>query len=94
MTYTEQGREIAVPQETQARTSRVGFGAIVALLGAGVLLVFVLQNTKSVDVEFLSWTFAWPLSFLLAVSAVLGAMAAYGMGVVRRHRRRALRRES
>jgi uncharacterized integral membrane protein len=93
MTYTEQSSEIAVPQETQARKSRVGFGAIAALVGAGLLLVFVLQNTKSVDVEFLSWTFAWPFWFLLAVSAVLGATAAYGMGVVRRHRR-ALRRES
>ncbi len=89
MTYTQQGREIAVPEEAQAHKSRVGVGAIVALFGAGLLLVFVLQNTKSVDVDFLSWTFAWPLWFLIAVSAVLGAMASYGVGVVRRHRRRA-----
>jgi uncharacterized integral membrane protein len=55
-------------------------------------LVFVLQNTKSIDVDFLFWTVTWPLWFLIVVSALLGALTWFGMGVVRRHRRRALRR--
>jgi uncharacterized integral membrane protein len=91
MTYTEQGGENA-PHEAQAHQSTVGFGAILSLVGGGLLLVFVLQNTKSIDVDFLFWTVTWPLWFLIVVSALLGALTWFGMGVVRRHRRRALRR--
>ena len=94
MTQTTPRSEIAAPQDSQAHTTRVGVGAILSLVGVAALLVFVLQNTKSIDVDFLFWTLTWPLWFLIVVSAVLGAMAWFGMGVVRRHRRRALRRES
>lgn len=94
MTQTTQRSEIAAPQDLQVHTTRVGFGAILSLVGVAALLVFVLQNTKSIDVDFLFWTLTWPLWFLIVVSAVLGAMAWFGMGVVRRHRRRALRREN
>ena len=94
MTYTELGRENGPSQETQARKSKFGLGAILSLAGGGLLLVFVLQNTKSIDVDFLIWTFTWPLWSLIVVSALLGALTWFGMGVVRRHQRRALRRES
>ena len=94
MTYTDQGRENGPPHETQVRESKVGLGAILSLVGGGLLLVFVLQNTKSIDVDFLFWTVTWPLWFLIVVSALLGALTWFGMGVMRRHRRRALRRES
>lgn len=76
----------------QAQTSKLGIGAVASVLGVGLLLIFILQNTKSADVDFLFWTFTWPLWFLIAVSALLGAVVWFGMGVVRRHRRRAARR--
>jgi uncharacterized integral membrane protein len=94
MTQADRGHEISPSPDTRERTSRIGFGAILSLVGIGLLLTFVLQNTTSIDVDFLFWTFTWPVWFLIAVSAVLGATAWFGMGLVRRHRRRALRREN
>ena len=94
MTYTEVGRENGPLQEPSVHRSKVGLGAILSLAGGGLVLVFVLQNTKSIDIDFLIWTVTWPLWFLIIVSALLGALTWYGMGVVRRHRQRALRRES
>ena len=87
------------PQEDTSRTppeqkSRFGIGAIASLIGGGFLLVFMLQNNQSVDLDFLVWTFTWPLWLLVIVAALLGALVWFGLGVVRRHRRRVRRREN
>ena len=74
--------------------SAFGIGAIASLIGVGFLLVFVLQNNQSVDLDFLAWTFSWPLWLLIIVAAILGALVWFGLGVVRRHRRRVRRREN
>ena len=78
----------------QAQRNRLGVGAIASLIGVGLLLVFVVQNSQSVDLDFLFWTFTWPLWLLIVVAAFLGAMVWFGLGVVRRHRRRVTRREN
>lgn len=72
--------------------SRFGIGAIASLIGVGFLIVFVLQNNQRVDLEFLAWTFTWPLWLLIIVASLLGALVWFGLGVVRRHRRRVRRR--
>ncbi len=72
---------------------RLGGGAIASLVGGGLLLVFMIQNTESVQLDFLVWSFTWPLWLLTMASAVLGALVWFGLGVVRRHRRRKERRQ-
>jgi uncharacterized integral membrane protein len=72
---------------------RIGGGAIAALVGLGVLLVFVLQNRESVQFSFLTITFTWPMWLYTIVVAAFGALVWFGFGVVRRRRRRKARRD-
>jgi uncharacterized integral membrane protein len=72
--------------------ARLGAGAIASLTGVGLLVVFMLQNRDKVPVHFLVWNFTWPLWLLIIVSAVFGALVWFGLGVMRRHRRRKERR--
>jgi uncharacterized integral membrane protein len=76
----------------QADQRKLGGGAIATLGGLGVLVVFILQNTDDVPVQFLFWDFTWPLWLVIVVSAVFGAVVWLGLGVLRRHRRRKERR--
>jgi uncharacterized integral membrane protein len=77
----------------QQSNGRLGLGAIASLAGGGVLLLFVLQNTEDVKFHFLWFSFTWPLWLYTIVTAVFGALIWFGLGVVRRHRRRKNRRE-
>jgi len=67
-------------------------GAILSLVGAGVLLVFMLQNRQDVRVHLLLWHATLPLWFIILFSALTGAIVWLGFGVLRRHRRRVARR--
>jgi uncharacterized integral membrane protein len=71
---------------------RLGGGAIASLSGLGVLVIFVLQNTADVRFHFLFLDFTWPLWLYTIVVAVFGALTWFGLGVLRRHRRRKARR--
>jgi uncharacterized integral membrane protein len=71
---------------------RLGGGAIAALIGVGLLVVFMFQNTERITLNFLFWSFTWPLWLFTLVTALIGAMVWFGLGVVRRHRRRTARR--
>jgi uncharacterized integral membrane protein len=73
--------------------SRLGAGAIAGLAGVGLLLVFVIQNTEDAKIDFLFWSFTWPLWLYTLVIALVGALVWIGLGVIRRHRRRRARRE-
>ena len=72
---------------------KIGGGAIASLTGVGVLLIFVLQNTQDVKFKFLFLSFTWPLWLYTIVTALFGALVWFGLGVMRRHRRRKERRE-
>ena len=72
---------------------QLGGGAIASLTGLGLLLIFVIQNRDDVGLDFLWWSFTWPLWLLTIISALLGALVWFGAGVMRRHRRRKERRE-
>ena len=40
---------------------RLSGGAIASLTGVGLLLIFMIQNTEDVTLDFLFWSFTWPL---------------------------------
>jgi uncharacterized integral membrane protein len=72
----------------------LGAGAIASIGGLGVLLLFILQNTQEVTLEFLFWDFTWPVWLYTIVVAVIGAIVWFGLGVMRRRRRRRARRDA
>lgn len=68
-------------------------GVIASLVGVALLVIFVIQNTDRITLSFLVWSFTWPLWLLAVVMALVGALVLFGLGVLRRHRRRTARRE-
>ena len=82
-----------VPNNTSS--SKLGGGAITTLGGVAVLTIFMIQNTEDVEVEFLwSRPFSWPVWLLTLVAALVGALVWFGLGVLRRHRRRVERAQT
>jgi uncharacterized integral membrane protein len=83
-------------QQVEAKQAgrRVSVGAIASLTGLAVLLIFVIQNRSNIRFHFLSVSFIWPLWVYTIVVAVFGALVWFGLGVMRRHRRRKERREN
>ena len=77
-----------------AEVRRLSAGAIASLSGGGLLIIFMIQNTERVQLNFLMWSFIWPLWLVTIASAVLGAFVWLGLGVMRRHRRRVARRQA
>ena len=86
-----EGRNEGAGSASESR--KLSGGAIASLGGLGLLIVFMFQNTESVQLDFLFWSFTWPLWLLVLASAVLGAFVWLGMGIIRRHRRRKERRQ-
>ena len=78
--------------ETSER-SKLGGGAIATIGGLAALVIFMIQNTEDVPIEFLFWELTWPVWLLTIVSALVGALVWFGLGVIRRHKRREERRE-
>jgi len=68
--------------------SRPSFGALATLLGAAILLVFMLQNTQDIRVHVFFWHLTLPVWFIIFASALLGALVWITAGVFRRRRRR------
>lgn len=83
-----------MPQDvaTGGSRARLSSGAITSLVGGGLLLVFIVQNTEKIRLHFLVWHFTWPLWLYTLVTAAFGALIWIGLGVMRRHRRRSERR--
>ncbi|TRW44947.1 lipopolysaccharide assembly protein LapA domain-containing protein [Georgenia yuyongxinii] len=67
---------------------------LATLAGGGLLLVFILQNRDEVTLQFLVWSFTWPMWLFTIVVAVLGSLVWIGLGIMRRHRRRVARRDA
>ena len=82
------------PQQARQASRRLSGGMIAALGGLAVLLVFIIENRMRIKIRFLFWHFVWPLWVYTIMIAVFGALAWFGLGVVRRHRRRKERREN
>jgi uncharacterized integral membrane protein len=84
------GRATGVAEGQRARLSS---GVIASLTGVGLLVIFMVQNTQPVTLQFLFWSFTWPLWLFTLVMALVGGLVWIGLGVVRRHRRRKARRD-
>ena len=80
-------------QGLEPKGRQISGGAIASLTGLGVLAIFIVQNTEDVRFDFLWLNFTWPLWLYTIVVAVFGALVWFGLGVMRRHRRRKERRE-
>src|SRR5215211_4125184 len=80
------------PDGQQPDGRKLSGGAIASLTGVGVLLIFIIQNTNRVRFQFLFWTFTWPLWWYTIMTALFGVLVWFGLGVMRRHRRRVERR--
>ncbi len=67
----------------RSRTS--GFWAAIVALGVVLvlLIVFIAQNTQSVEISFLGWTGNAPLSVAMLISAVAGLFLAVVGGTLR-----------
>jgi uncharacterized integral membrane protein len=76
------------PGTVRSRGRRLSGGAIASLAGVGVLLIFIVQNTEDVRFDFLTFSFTWPLWLYTIVTALFGALVWFGLGVMRRQRRR------
>ena len=81
-------------ETTQKVGRRFGAGSITALVGLAVLLIFILQNRQSIRFHFLFLHFTWPMWLYTIVVALIGAIVWFGLGVLRRHRRRVERRRN
>jgi len=80
-------------QDTQGGDrSRLGGWAVASLIGLALLVVFMVQNREKVTLHFLVWDFTWSLWVFTLVIALVGALVWFGLGVMRRHRRRERRR--
>jgi uncharacterized integral membrane protein len=90
---TQQSPGDSTSVATEGQRLRLGGGAIASLTGFGLLLIFMIQNTEDVTLNFLFWSFTWPLWMFTLVTALIGALVWFGLGVMRRHRRRKARRE-
>ena len=81
------------PDSGDGARGRLSGGAIASLVGIALLVIFVVQNREKVTLHFLAWNFSWPLWVFTIVIAVVGALVWFGLGVMRRHRRRQRRRD-
>jgi uncharacterized integral membrane protein len=70
----------------------LGGGAIATIGGVALLVIFVAQNSQDVKFDFLLWSVTIPIWLLSLLMAGVGALIFFGVGVVRRHRRRKERR--
>lgn len=86
MTHQDQPAERAEPERSLDVRWLLRMGAIVILIG--VFVAFALQNSETVEVEFLWWSFETAHIILLLGSAVVG-IAVWELGglVIRRRRR-------
>ncbi len=65
------------------RTAALWTALIVGLLVLIVLLVFITQNTESVEMTFLGWHWRLPLGVQILLAAVLGSLITVMAGAAR-----------
>lgn len=78
--------------EVSPDSRKVSGGVIATIAGLAALIIFIAQNRSVVRFQFLFLDFSWPLWLYTIATAILGALIWFGLGVIRRHRRRKERR--
>jgi uncharacterized integral membrane protein len=76
------------------RGAALSGGVVATLVGGGLLVVFMVQNTEDVTLQLLFWSFTVPLWLFTLIVAILGSIVWIGFGILRRHRRRKARRDA
>ncbi len=90
----QQSSRAGSDESARGRGFQLSGGAIASLVGVVLLVIFMVQNTERVTLFFLLWSFTWPVWLFTLVTALVGALVWFGLGVMRRHRRRTSRREA
>lgn len=67
----------------RTRASAAWFGICAAAIAAVLLIIFMLQNTRSVEVDFLGFNGNAPLALALLIAAVGAAILTMGVAVTR-----------
>ncbi|HEX4245484.1 MAG TPA: LapA family protein [Acidimicrobiales bacterium] len=81
------------PGDNKSSGGKLGGGAIVSIIGVALLVIFMIQNTEKIRIHYLAWHFSMMLWLFTLITAVIGAVVWFGLGVIRRHRRRVRRRD-
>lgn len=76
------------PRADQVSRSELSWGLGLALLLGLVVVVFAVQNTGPVKINFLGWTWQTPLALVIFLVAVAVAITDQLFGLVSRRRRR------
>lgn len=71
----------------------IPWGGILGTLGVVLLVIFAVQNTEAVSIDFLWMSGEFPLSIVILVTAVSAVVVALLSGAYLRRRRRARRAE-
>ncbi len=71
------------PGERQTRLSAVWTALAVAIVALAAILVFILQNPRSVDLSFLAFHGRLPLAIALLFAMMLGAVIVLASGAAR-----------
>ena len=74
--------------ETKAGGSGVAWGAVVLLLGLALVVIFAIQNTDPVPVEFLWLDGEYPLALVILITVAVVVLIAQLFGIAYRRRRR------
>jgi uncharacterized integral membrane protein len=77
---TYRDREVPVADGTsngQADKKGVSAGAIIGGIAAVIALIFILQNTGSGEVQFLAWSFTFPIWLWALILFLLGVVSGY-----------------
>ena len=72
-----------LPGEKHTRLSGAWTAVVVGLVALIVILVFVMQNLKSVDVAFLMFSGRLPLAIALLFAMILGGLIVFAFGAAR-----------
>lgn len=81
-------RQRATPLPGAKAKERRSWRTYAAGVVAVVVLVFVIQNSQEVEVDFIFATTSTPLFFVILIAAALGALIGWLFPHVRRDRRR------
>lgn len=81
------------PESSPPDSSGVPWGLAGFLVGVVLVVVFVVQNVQEVELRFLGWVGAYPLSLIIALAIAVTVLLDQILGVVLRRRRRRRRAE-
>ena len=73
--------------------SGTGAGTIIGGIAAVIALIFILQNTGSGEIQFLAWSFTFPIWLWASIPFLLGGVSGYFFHWQRERARRKDRRD-